>query len=292
VNNPKIFTGKPSRYGDIICFIPFITYLKKIYPESYVTFFIDKTCAPVTQFLLNYPGIDRFQISLEEDKVIPKDIDKNYDLIFNLYNNLTNPSYYNYHNVQKENFIMSEIYTKDGLVKIEPKEYDLLTNQEKLPILNQYFKTERSQKTIAIWPFSGYGDSETTRKRSPSAEWWAVLTDALLLKGYKLLEFGHPNNKSLTEKASKIQDLRHMSLFDSIKISLGCDLVITTDSGVSHIFGAYGMNQICLYSPYQQNHFQNFEAMTPVNYKNNLTLFCGHDNINSINQEEIINIIK
>jgi hypothetical protein len=32
--------------------------------------------------------------------------------------------------------------------------------------------------------------------------------------------------------------------------------------------------------------------MTPVNYKNNLTLFCGHDNINSINQEEIINFIK
>ena len=63
-----------------------------------------------------------------------------------------------------------------------------------------------------------------------------------------------------------------MSLFDSIKISLGCDLVITTDSGVSHIFGAYGMNQICLYSPYQENHFQNFEAMTPMNYKNNLII--------------------
>lgn len=290
--SPKIFTGKPSRYGDIICFIPFITYLKKVYPESYITFFIDKTCASVIQFLLNYPGIDHFQISLEKDKVISQDVDKKYDIIFNLYNNLTNPYYYNYHSVQKENFIMSEIFTSEGIKKINPKEYDILTNQEKYPKLIQYFPVDRAQKTIAIWPFSGYGDSETTRKRSPTIDWWSNLIVGLSLKGYKILEFGHPNNKSLTEKNNNIEDLRHLSLFDSIKISLGCDLVITTDSGVSHIFGAYGANQICLYSPYQDNHFQNFEAMTPMNYKNNLTLFCGRDNINSIKQEEILNIIK
>jgi len=290
--NPKIFTGKPSRYGDIICFIPFITYLKKIYPESYITFFVDKTCSSVVQFLLNYPGIDNFQVSLEEDKVTNQDINKKYDIIFNLYNNLTSPYYYNYHNVQKENFIMSEIFTPDGVRKINPKEYDVLTDQEKYPKLVKYFPVTRTDKTIAVWPFSGYGDSETTRKRSPNTDWWTTLITGLTLKGYKILEFGHPNNQSLKEKNSNIQDLRHLSLFDSIKISLGCDLVITTDSGVSHIFGAYGANQICLYSPYQSNHFQNFEAMTPVNYKNNLTLFCGRDNINSIKQEEILNIIK
>jgi ADP-heptose:LPS heptosyltransferase len=290
--SPKIFTGKPSRYGDIICFIPFITYLKKVYPDSYVTFFIDKTCASVTQFLLNYPGIDRFQISTQEDKVTNQDIDIKYDIIFNLYNNLTNPYYYNYHNVQKENFIMSEIFTQDGIKKINPNEYNLLSNEEKCPRLVEYFPINRNKKTIAIWPFSGYGDSETTRKRSPNIDWWTNLVNGLSLKGYSLLEFGHPNNRSITERNNNIKDLRHLSLFDSIKISLGCDLVITTDSGVSHIFGAYGANQICLYSPYQPNHFQNFEAMTPVNYKNNLTLFCGHDNINSIKQEEILNIIK
>ena len=292
MNNPKIFTGKPSRYGDIICFIPFVTYLKKIYPDSYITFFIDKTCAPVTQFLLNYPGIDNFQISLEEDKVIQKDISKNYDIVFNLYNNLTNPYYYNYHNVQKENFIMSEIFTKDGVKKIISSEYEVLTSEEKFPKLVQYFKTDRLKKTIAIWPFSGYSDSDTTRKRSPSITWWKKLVDILKAQGFDLIEFGHPNNQSLTGVTNKIKDLRHMSLFDSMKISLGCDLVITTDSGVSHIFGAYGMNQICLYSPYQENHFQNFEAMTPMNYKNNLKLICGLDNINTINQEEIIDFIK
>lgn len=290
--NPKIFTGKPSRYGDIICFIPFITYLKKVYPDSYVTFFIDKTCAPVTQFLLNYPGIDRFQISLEEDKVTKLDSEGRYDIIFNLYNDLTDPRYYNFHNVQKENFIMSEVFTTDGLRKINPVEYNILTNEEKYPRLVCYFPVSRTEKTIAIWPFSGYGDSEMSRKRSPSVEWWTILIQGLASKGYKILEFGHPNNRSLKEKSHDVKDLRHLSLFDSVKASLGCDLVITTDSGPSHIFGAYGARQICLYSPYQRDHFQNFEAMTPMNYKNNLTLFCGIDNINSIKQEEVLNIIK
>ena len=292
MNNPKIFTGKPSRYGDIICFIPFITYLKKVYPESYITFFIDKTCASVTQFLLNYPGIDRFQISLEKDKVINQDINTKYDIIFNLYNNLTNQHYYNYHNVQKENFIMSEIYTPNGVIKINPSEYEVLTKEEKYPKLVKYFEVEEIKKTIAIWPFSGYGDSEITRKRSPNIDWWLNLVQGLILKGYKILEFGHPNNKSISEHNNNVKDLRKLSLFDSIKISLGCDSIITTDSGVSHIFGAYGANQICLYSPYQLNHIQNLEAMTPMNYKNNLTLFCGYDNINSIQQEKVLEIIK
>lgn len=289
---PFIFTGKPSRYGDIICFLPFITYLKKVYPDSYINFFIDKTCSSIGQFLLNYPGIDRMQISLNTDKVISEDYNLKYDLIFNLYNQLTNDQYYNFHSVQKENFIMSEVLVQNKFLKINPSEYDTLSKEEKFPKLIQYFDLERNQKTIAIWPFSGYGDSEMTRKRSPSLEWWEILVENLIKKGYKIIEFGHPNNRSLSSKNDKVINLKHLSLFDSIKLSMGCDLSITTDSGVSHILGAYGVNQICLYSPYQKNHYQNFEAMTPMNYKNNLLLFCGINNINQINQEHVLEKIQ
>ena len=69
-------------------------------------------------------------------------------------------------------------------------------------------------------------------------------------------------------------------------------MAITTDSGISHMFGAYGMRQICLYCPYQPNHFQNFSAMTPVNYKHNLKSLCGYSDINNIDSEEVLDTVR
>ncbi len=288
--SPSIFASKPSRIGDHITFLPFWTYLRRKYPNSYITSYIDKSCVQLAPFLINFPYIDNIRISETENRFSDNDkkFASKYDIIFNPYPQLTSSDYYNFHNVAKENFIMSEVLIDGLFCKIDPKEYDALTKEEKCPKLEQWFNVIRYPKTIALWCFAGF--ALTDKKRSPNHEWWIKLCIALTMMGYDLMIFGHPSVEKL--EYSGATDYRHLSLFDSIKMSLGCDLTISCDGGSSWIVGAYGAKQIVLYSNYLPNHTSNFDAFVPLNHKNNLISFFGKDDINSINQIDVLNAIK
>ena len=258
--------------------------VKNTFPDSYINFFIDKSCSQISQFLLNHECIDKISISKEKDRA---DFElnnlKDYSYIFHPYPNITKNDYYNYHSVQKENFIMSLEYSweENSWRRISEDLYDYLNADEKKPKLNLWFDVERHNNTIAIFPEAGYNNNDPSIvKRSPNTEWWNKMEALLSKKGFNIVKLG-------------FKDKPNMSLFDVIKFALGCDLVLSTESGAAHIIGAYGHPQIVFYTNYKDDHHSNLDAFVPFNYKNNLLSFCGADkNINNISQEEIISTIE
>ena len=77
-----------------------------------------------------------------------------------------------------------------------------------------------------------------------------------------------------------------------IKITLGCDLSIGTDSGSSWVIGAYGFPQINLILKNSPEHKQNFNAFSPENYLNNKIDLIGLNGKDSINIQDLLNSIN
>ncbi len=281
-----------SLIGDIVASLPFTNYLEKIYPKSYKCSYIDKKCSQIIPFLINHPLIDKIQISDKPDIVTNQDIElfKSFDIVFNPFPQLTRPDYYNCHHITQELFLMNQLLSNGA--RIIPTEWDILTEEEKQPKLCQWFNVERKPKSIAIWPFSGYTSYNNTslslNLRSPNKEWWGKLIQ--LLPDYQIIQLGFPDSELLDYP--NIIDCRKLSLFDAIKVSLGCDCSITTDSGSGWILGAYGAPQIILYTNYLPNHYQNKDAMVAINYKNNSISLFGDGGINNILQSDVIHAIK
>lgn len=284
-----IGANRLSLFGDCVLSLPFSTYLKKKYPNSLNIVYIDQKCAQIIPFLLNHPKIDGFRISEESDKFSAADQDyfKTFDLAFYPFPQLTRSDFYNHWNQAEEIFLMSTLM--DGR-RIDPKEYNTLTEEEKYPRLTKWFKTEKQDKTkIAIWPKSGYADGQASIDlRSPSIKWWEELVVDLNKLGYEILLFGHPKSDYIKGAI----DRRNLSLFDAVKETLSTFCSIGTDSGSQHIIGALGFPQIILYTNYSPNHFQNFTATLPLNWAGNLHGIFGVGGINDIKREKVIELVK
>ena len=280
---------RPSRYGDIIASLPCLTYLEKRYPDSYKCAYIDLSCAPIAPFLLNQPYLNEIRISEKVDTF--SDNDKyyfsKYDYAFNPYALPTDLEYFNKYHFCEEIFRMTTLL---GGGRVNPDEYNILTEQEKRPYLHRWFPIERHEKTIAVWPKVGYNNKdETINLRSPSNEFWHGVYGDLIDLGYKVVQLGFSD---IITTIIPVIDLRSLSLFDSIKFALGCDINICCDSGSGWILGAYGVNQILLYTNYKKNHTQNFNAICPVNYWNNCQYLYGIGGINNINPEDVLEAVR
>ncbi len=281
-----------SLLGDIIVSLPFLNYLERCYPHSYKAALIDKKCAEaITPFLINCPLIDKIYVSEERDKVTQKDLDffNKFDIVFNPFPQHLKEDYYNDHHFIRETFGMNEIMGTNQ--RIDINEFDRLTPEEQKPSLIPWFDISKQTKTIAIWPFSGYtkNNSIEINLRSPSKEWWHKLVE-MIPSDYKIMQFGHPKSELL--ECDYVIDCRNLSLFEAAKLSMGCDVSISTDSGIGWILGAYGVNQIVLYTNYAPNHITNLDSYVPTNSKNNLISMFGAGGINNINQETVIENIK
>ncbi len=278
-----------SMIGDIIASIPFCTYLEKKYPNSYKCAYIDLKCAAVVPFLLNQNLIDQVRISHKEDVFTDKDwaFYHTFDFRYDPFPKVTDLEYFNNYHFCEELFRMNSLI---GIGRIDPKEYDILTKEEKKPRLHRWFNIDRHKKTIAVWAKAGYANEDISIDlRSPSKAWWEDLCFDLGKIGYKVLLFGHPNSENINYTV----DCRKLSLFDAIKESLACDLVIATDSGAGGwIIGAYGMNQVLLYTNYKINHIRNYQAICPINYKNNCHYIRGATGIDSIEHLNVLESIK
>lgn len=286
----KIIGGlRPSLFGDVIASLPFLTYLEKIYPGSYKAAYIDKKCAQIIPFLINHPLIDKIYISEEKDRVSLKDNSyfETFNMVFEPYGHVVPEGWWNFKKIVEQSFCLNFLR---GHGYINPSEWNQLSSEEQKPKLYQWFDVEKNNKFIALWPFTGYANNDLSiDKRSPNMFWWRKLANLLKDQGFEVLQYGHPNSPLLWDG---VIDRRKLSLFDAVKETLGCDCHIGTDSGSSWILGAYGMKQILLYTNYKENHYQNFDAFLPINLENNLKSLFDLHNINNINQEEILNLIK
>jgi ADP-heptose:LPS heptosyltransferase len=204
------------------------------------------------------------QIGLEDLKII-----SDCDIVFDIFPaHPKEQDWYNYRNCVEETALMAGI---------NPKE---LPTQ--IPKLTQYWENSylsNKTKTIALWPFAGYG---TGLNRSPTKEWWLQVINILLKNGYKIFHCGSSNEPFLIPDHKNYVNLTHNSFFEQIKWSLNCSLAIGTDSGSMWVIGAYNkIPQINLITNWLPNHINNKLALAPVgNLVKNLYADNNCDNIN------------
>lgn len=285
----SIFAGRNSQFGDIIVYLPFLTYLNKIYSNSYKIYSLAKKCSAIAPLLLNHPFIDRIQITKEKEGWSDQDlkIANTCDFVFDINPPITHPTYFNYRGILEETFLMNiNLTTKKRMIF---EDYNTLDEQEKLPKLEQWFDTVSHPKTIGLLPFAGYGKS-TLALRSPNLEWWEALVPSLA-KDYKLLHFGHPSNPVINPEL--VTNMTTLTIFETVQHLLGCDIILGSDSGLQWVCGAYGHKQIVLYTNYMEEHTQNVSAFLPVNNKNNLiSHYSVTKNFTDISIDDIIRSVK
>lgn len=275
--------SRASLIGDTVMFLPVLNYLNLWYPNCYTIFPISRKTSQSVPLFVNHPRIDRIHVLQEYEGMGPDDIKmaESCELKVDCFpSHPFEQDWYNYRNIYEETWIMAGI----GLGG-----YHNLESSLQKPKLYPYFDTVRDKKSIAIWPFAGYGrDNE----RSPSEVWWKSAMADLVKMGYRIFHFGHFDEYNF-EGDFAPQDyvnLTQWNFFDQIKASLKCGLSIGTDSGSSLIMGAYEFPQITLLTNWNVGHVKNFLALAP-NSPNNISLFAenGCDNIS---KESVLEKVK
>jgi hypothetical protein len=283
MKNKLIFCGAQSLYGDIVSYLPFLNYIEKCYPNSIKIYSLAKKCWQMSLFLLNHKQINQIKISGPDEGLDETDFEiiEKCDFMYRINPPISRPDWYNYHDLRREVFLMYGASIQD---------FENLSEEERYPKLEQWFSVERHPKTIAIWAKSGYNTNDpSTMKRSPSNQFWHSLYVDLINLGYKVAQLGFSD---IITTVYPVLDLRNLSLFESIKFALGCDINISTDSGSAWILGGYGVNQIVLYSMYRDGHINNPMALVPVNNRDRLIAIQGKPTINDIDKNLVLEKIK
>lgn len=281
---------RPSLLGDIVASLVTSNLLSFRFPEIHQATYIDKKCAQIAPLLLNHQHIKEIRLSEKPDEFSAADQEyfNRYAYWLHPFVPVQNDKYYNNHSLHLELLVMNRDMEGRGLG------IGLATWRDKdlsdlAPRLTQWFPVERHKHTIALWPFAGYTKDASIDLRSPKKEFYEDLCRDLMANGFHIKQYGHPLSEKLKSPYyCEIEDRRQLNLFDAVKESLGADLIIGTDSGASHIFGAYGMRQIVLYTNYLPGHTENVGAMLPINYNKNMLAIYGNGGINNITREEII----
>lgn len=279
----KIFGTRMSMIGDIIMSLPVLQKLHEIINEPYTILSIAQKCKQIIPLLEGHPLINEIKISDLYEGLGEYDFEimKNCNIILPVRPEQPEPFWYNKYNLVEQTTIMAG-FKPSFTHGIYPKLY---INKD----LSEY---KKNNNTICIWPFAGYGSTVKYpgTERSPSLLWWQMCVDILIKNNFHVLHCGVNIEPSLSfdDKYIKITD---MSFADQIYHSLGCNLIIGTDSGSMWVTSAYGITpQINLITNWSPNHYNNKLALAPVGnkvkniYKDNT---CSNVNI----ENELIPII-
>ena len=71
----KIFAGRGSLIGDTVMFLPALTILEKVFPNSYKIFPISQKTSYSSVFFLNHPLIDKIHIVEKHEALGSNDIE-------------------------------------------------------------------------------------------------------------------------------------------------------------------------------------------------------------------------
>ena len=152
------------------------------------------------------------------------------------------------------------------------------------PRLTRWFNVTRSKGLIGYWPCAAYGQTQIRRSRNASRPWALSLVARLKQEGYGVMQFGHPNDYADCGGSLGTFDARNFSFMEQIIASLGCDLVIGTDSGAGIAIGAYEHPQISLLTDHYPGHTENLTAFQPWNPNNRSLVRVGSADAISIDE--------
>lgn len=289
----KIFAGRSSLIGDTVMALPLIKVLQRLYDKPDITWPIAKKCRQAAPLYIDQLGINSIYITQEDEFLNNQEqkwIKENFDLFINpTPGHPKGEEWYNERSCVSETMLMAgEQYYEKWLE---------LDEEDKKPRLNPWWNNgEKFEKTIAIFPFCGYGKGF---ERSPSKNWWQNLIKILIEDlDYQILHFGYYNEPDLWYgKSWELEDEPkyiyncHFPLFEQIQKAYKCSKSITLDSGTGWIMGALGVNQISLICNWLPNHNKNFFALNPINYNNTIKTLFGEKSCDNINKEDIIKLL-
>ena len=278
----KIWGTSFSLIGDLIMSLPQLKYFKNKYKDTYINFVIHKKISYCAPLFFNHPYIDRILISGEWSSfnendyniaskcdVVTTNLDHNNKKILDRFHE--NKHWYNQRSCIEETALMS------GITDLN----NSLNEIDKIPYLVKWFdvgfedaqkkaaytynkidskKNKILSKSLAIWPFAGYGRS---KNRNPSEEWWRTLVTKLIDNSINVYHFGYFNEPKLSENKKYYHNLTTLDFFNQIKISLGSKLAIGTDSGSMWVLAAYNHPLIVLGTNWYDNHTKNLKATIP-----------------------------
>ena len=292
MRSPSIIGGlSPSLIGDCICSLTAARYIKKVFPNSYSVATLDPRTRELAPLLLNHSDIDRIYITQKEDGYTESEKQwvSTFDLNLPLVGHYVPEDWVKTISPRETNFRIRFQFQHIGSL-LSPEGWNKLTEDEKKPKLEQWFKLERFDKLIVLAPFVGYNlDAETTKIRSPSLDWWKVVVEMLFQMGFTVAQIG-TLNFPLVYNHPNFYDKRDLSLLESVRLALGADLFIGACGGMSFVINAYGQKSICPYTDWIKNATP--EALLPINYKDRMIPIFGSDGINSISLEAMCQAVK
>ena len=300
----KIWGTSFSLIGDLIMSLPQLKYFKNKYKDTYINFVIHKKISYCAPLFFNHPYIDRILISGEWSSfnendyniaskcdVVTTNLDHNNKKILDRFHE--NKHWYNQRSCIEETALMS------GITDLN----NSLNEIDKIPYLVKWFdvgfedaqkkaaytynkidskKNKILSKTLAIWPFAGYGRS---KNRNPSEEWWRTLVTKLIDNSINVYHFGYFKEPKLSENKKYYHNLTNLDFFNQIKISLGSKLAIGTDSGSMWVLAAYNHPIIVLGTNWYDNHTENLKATIPP-IKNGECIF-NQNNFLNLSTDEV-----
>ena len=300
----KIWGTSFSLIGDLIMSLPQLNYFKKKYKDTFINFVIHKKIAYCAPLFFNHPYIDKIIISGEWSSFSSNDynIASNCDVVTTeldhknkkiLDRSHEDKYWYNKRSCIDETALMS------GITDFN----DILSKNEKIPYLNMWFdagfedvqkkgaytykkvhskKNHILSKSVAIWPFAGYGRS---KNRNPSLDWWKRLVLDFNKKSIKVFHFGYINEPNLSENNTYYEKLTDLDFFSQIKISLSSKLSIGTDSGSMWVLSAYSHPSLIISTNWYENHKTNLLATVPPNI--NSEIIFKENGFASLSVEEV-----
>lgn len=248
----KIIGFNQGQIGDLIMNLVPLNVVKRLYPESHFIFSINKKYETVAPIFLNHPLINEIKIwdgydnwPTESDRAW---LDKSHpDLFFHPMPKLTD----NYWFTKRHH--TQEICRSHGLP--EPYEHEMDVS------LTRYFELPSGyENCVALTPFSSGGAS-----RDIPYNLCEKIIDFLHKIGLNTIQLGLSSHPRLNTTYPQIGK----DIFSDIRAALACKFVISADTGMSHIMGAYkhkvlglyGHNAYPVYAPVQHRTPKNVNAI-------------------------------
>lgn len=267
----RYFGFNCQQYGDLIINTVAARALKLAEPSSHLTFCIAGEYADCSQLFLHHPNIDAIRV-LNKSRGGFDDIDKKwlesekFDKAFEPMKGHGDSSWW------EKRHQTQEVCAMHGLEI--PANYQCE--------LNNWFsdKIIRAPKRVAFLPYAGsYSKDNDKMLKPPKAQ---RIVSFLIELGYSVLQLGAQFEIAL-DGAIK----RQTSFFDSVVNMMGCDFLVSTDSGICWTASAYSFPCIGLYS--RGKYGNNIKNIQPINPN---ASYLDANNVNDIDDKDLFPLME
>lgn len=261
-----------GQYGDLAMSTVAARSLKEIYPNSHLTYHIADKYKDFAPLVVRNMYVDAVHISegygdypTENDKKFL--LENSFDHIFDPMPQHSRPDWYHYCSTQTEEVCYMHHLKPSSNLQCH---------------LERFFDISRQKGTVAVSLFGNYGQSNKAFSKNKAQE----IVDYLIKLGYRVRVIGSPLDPKL-----KNVIWENLNYFDSVKKMLGCDFLITCDTGMNWVASAYSHPVIGFYFRGALYHDQeNFAAIQPVNP--NAQYINSYESLNQLDISIISEYIK